>query len=151
MDLSTVIDKNRINLAVDANNKEEALNILIDMLVKSGSIVSKEVFIKDVYLREAEGTTGIGGGIAIPHGKSKTVVQTSLAIGRTKKPIFWESLDDEPIQFIILFAVRDVDSTTVHVRLLGEIAGKLADEEIVEQLLTSKKAEDIISIFSQDN
>jgi PTS system fructose-specific IIA component len=78
-------------------------------------------------------------------------VQTSLAIGRTKKPIFWESLDDEPVQFIILFAVRDVDSTTVHVRLLGEIAGKLADEEIVEQLLTSKKAEDVISIFSQDN
>lgn len=151
MDLSTIIDESRIDLALDAANKEEALDALADMLIKSGVLSSKEGFIKDVYLREAEGQTGIGGGIAIPHGKSKSVLKTSLAIGRTKKPIAWESLDDEPIQCIILFAVRDVDSTTVHVRLLGEVAGKLADEEIVEKLLTSKKAEEIISIFSQDN
>ncbi|MDF2904413.1 MAG: putative IIA-like nitrogen-regulatory protein PtsN [Bacillus sp. (in: firmicutes)] len=151
MDLSTIIDENRINLELDVANKEEALDALADMLIKSGVLSSKEGFIKDVYLREAEGQTGIGGGIAIPHGKSKSVLKTSLAIGRTKKPILWESLDDEPIQCIILFAVRDVDSTTVHVRLLGEVAGKLADEEIVEKLLTSKKPKEIISIFSQDN
>jgi PTS system fructose-specific IIA component len=151
MDLSTIIDENRINLELDVANKEEALDALADMLIKSGVLSSKEGFIKDVYLREAEGQTGIGGGIAIPHGKSKSVLKTSLAIGRTKKPILWESLDDEPIQCIILFAVRDVDSTTVHVRLLGEVAGKLADEEIVEKLLTSRKPKEIISIFSQDN
>jgi len=151
MDLSTIIDEKRINLELDVANKEEALDALADMLIKSGVLSSKEGFIKDVYLREAEGQTGIGGGIAIPHGKSKSVLKTSLAIGRTKKPILWESLDDEPIQCIILFAVRDVDSTTVHVRLLGEVAGKLADEEIVEKLLTSKKPKEIISIFSQDN
>ncbi len=151
MDLSTIIDENRINLELDVDNKEEALDALADMLIKSGVLSSKEGFIKDVYLREAEGQTGIGGGIAIPHGKSKSVLKTSLAIGRTKKPILWESLDDEPIQCIILFAVRDVDSTTVHVKLLGEVAGKLADEEIVEKLLTSRKPKEIISIFSQDN
>lgn len=151
MDLSTIIDENRINLELDVANKKEALDALADMLIKSGVLSSKEGFIKDVYLREAEGQTGIGGGIAIPHGKSKSVLKTSLAIGRTKKPILWESLDDEPIQCIILFAVRDVDSTTVHVRLLGEVAGKLADEEIVEKLLTSRNSKEIISIFSQDN
>lgn len=151
MDLSTIIDENRINLELDVANKAEALDALADMLITSGVLASKEGFIKDVYLREAEGQTGIGGGIAIPHGKSKSVLKTSLAIGRTKKPILWESLDDEPIQCIILFAVRDVDSTTVHVRLLGEVAGKLADEEIVEKLLTSRKPKEIISIFSQDN
>lgn len=151
MDLSTIIDENRIDLELDVANKAEALDALADMLIKSGTLSSKEGFIKDVYLREAEGQTGIGGGIAIPHGKSKSVLKTSLAIGRTKKPILWESLDDEPIQCIILFAVRDVDSTTVHVKLLGEVAGKLADEEIVEKLLTSRKPKEIISIFSQDN
>jgi len=151
MDLSTIIDEKRINLELDVANKEEALDALADMLIKSGVLSSKEGFIKDVYLREAEGQTGIGGGIAIPHGKSKSVLKTSLAIGRTKKPILWESLDDEPIQCIILFAVRDVDSTTVHVKLLGEVAGKLADEEIVDKLLTTRKPKEIISIFSQDN
>ncbi len=151
MDISKILDEQRIYLDLDVANKEEAIEALADMLVKSEVLSSKEGFIKDVYLREAEGKTGIGGGIAIPHGKSKSVLKTSLAIGRTKQPIPWESLDDDPVRCIILFAVRDVDSTTVHIKLLGEIAGKLADEEIVEKLLTSRKPQEIISIFSQEN
>ncbi|VBB07148.1 phosphoenolpyruvate-dependent sugar phosphotransferase system eiia 2 [Lucifera butyrica] len=150
MDLLTVIDESRINLELDAANKAEAINALVDMLMKSGVLSSKEKFIQDVYLREAEGKTGIGGGIAIPHGKSKSVLKTSLAIGRTKRPIFWESLDDQPVRCIVLFAVRDVDSTTMHVKLLGEFAGKLADEQVVEKLLTSTQTSEIIDIFSED-
>lgn len=151
MDLSTVIDENRINLCLEATSKAEALEAMAALLVKSGVLSSKEAFIKDVYLREAEGSTGIGGGIAIPHGKSKSVLKTSIAIGRTTKPIYWESLDDEPVRCIILFAVRDVDSTTVHVKLLGEIAGKLADDEVTNKLLTSNNPEEIIALFSEEN
>jgi len=148
MDLLTVIDESRIDLELDVVDKAEAINALADMLVKSGVLSSKEGFIQDVYLREAEGQTGIGGGIAIPHGKSKSVLKTSLAIGRTKRPIFWESLDGKPVQCIILFAVREVDSTTVHIKLLGEFAGKLADEQVVEKLFTSTQTNEIIDIFS---
>ncbi|WP_346354072.1 PTS sugar transporter subunit IIA [Azotosporobacter soli] len=148
MDLSMVIDESRINLELDVADKAEAIDALADMLMASGALSSKEGFVQDVYLREAEGMTGIGGGIAIPHGKSNSVIKTSLAIGRTKAPILWESLDDEPIQCIILFAVRDVDSTTVHVKLLGEFAGKLADEQVVERLFSSTQTSEIIAIFS---
>ncbi|CUH95324.1 hypothetical protein P22_1394 [Propionispora sp. 2/2-37] len=151
MDLSTVIDENRINLELDVANKAEAIEALADMLMQSGSLSSKESFINDVYVREAAGQTGIGGGIAIPHGKSKSVLKTSLAIGRTKQPIEWESLDEEPVRCIILFAVKEADSTTVHVRLLGQFAGKLADDNVVETLLTSADAKEIIAILSEEN
>jgi len=150
MDISTVLNSNRINLKLDVSNKEEVLNSMVDMLFKEEVITSKENFIKDVYFRETEGATGIGDGIAIPHGKSSSVLKTSLAVARTIHPIEWETLDDKPVRFIILFAVRDVDKTTVHVKLLGEIAEKLADENIVNQLLTSNDASEIITIFSSD-
>ena len=154
MDITTVIDEQRINLHLDANNKAEVLDAMGDMLLKAGVLSSKE----DVYFRESEGTTGIGGGIAIPHGKSSSVLKTSLAIARTLKPIEWETLDDKPVQFIILFAVRDVDKTTVHVRLLGEVAGKLADEDITKKSemdhvfdrLTTNEPAEIIAIFNED-
>jgi len=133
------------------SNKAGAIEALADMLMKSGVLSSKEGFKDDVYAREAAGETGIGGGIAIPHGKSKSVLKTSLAIGRTKQPIAWESLDGEPVRCIILFAVKEADSTTVHVRLLGQLAGSLADEEVVETLLTSTEAKEIIAILSKEN
>lgn len=151
MDISNVLDEQRINLSLAVADKEAAINAMSEMLVKAGVLTSKEDFIRDVYQREAEGSTGIGGGIAIPHGKSASVQKTSLAVARTTQPIKWESLDDEPVQFIILFAVRDIDKTTVHVKLLGEIAGKLADEDVVERLLTSNDPKDIINVFSQEN
>lgn len=149
MDINKIINKNRINLELDATNKEEALNELAELLLKDGVLSSKENFIKDVYLREKEGETGIGGGIAIPHGKSDSVIKTSLAIGRTKKGLEWETLDDEPVRCIILFAVRQVDRTSVHIKLLAQVAGALADDEVVKALLTKNNPEEIINLFKE--
>jgi len=149
MDINKIINKNRINLELNATNKEEALNELAELLLKDGVLSSKENFINDVYLREKEGETGIGGGIAIPHGKSDSVIKTSLAIGRTKEGIEWETLDDEPVRCIILFAVRQVDRTSVHIKLLAQVAGALADDDVVAALLTKNNPEEIIDLFKE--
>ena len=66
-----------------ARNKEEAIRELTEILYKEGKIFDKELFVKDVYLREAEGQTGLGNHIAIPHGKSDAVQVTSIIFGRT--------------------------------------------------------------------
>lgn len=147
MDITKVINKNRINLNLEVANKEEAISSLAELLLRDGVITSKEEFIKDVYLREEEGETGIGGGIAIPHGKSDSVIKTSLAIGRTKEGIQWETLDGEPVRCIILFAVRQVDRTSTHIKLLAQVAGALADDNVIESLLTKENPEDIIDLF----
>lgn len=147
MDITKVINKNRINLNMEAASKEDVINDLAELLLKDGVITSKAEFVKDVYLREEEGETGIGGGIAIPHGKSESVLKTSLAIGRTKEAVQWETVDGEPVKCIILFAVRQVDRTSTHIKLLAQVAGALADDDVIEALLTKENPEDIIDLF----
>ncbi len=150
MDIAAVLTKDCIDLEMDAHNKDEVFDAMSNMLLRAGKLSSKEEFLKDVYFRESKGSTGIGEGIAIPHGKSGSVLKTSLAMARTKEPIDWESLDDKPVRFIIMFAVRDADKTTVHVKMLGEVAGKLADDGLTERLLTSNDPQEVISFFSHE-
>lgn len=84
MDLSKVIKRETIKLDMEATTKEEVIKELTELLYKVNAISNKEKFLKDVFYRESIGTTGIGNGIAIPHGKSKFVNKTSLVIGRAK-------------------------------------------------------------------
>lgn len=151
MDLAGVICSDNIKLEMDATTKDEAIRELTQMLFSTGKIADMDGFIEDVYYRESLGVTGFGNGIAIPHGKSKLVNRTSLAIGRTKEPIEWESLDDQPVNFIILFAVTDEDKTSTHIRLLSQVAIKLSDDDLCERLKLASTPEEIYHIFSGDN
>ena len=126
--IANVIDEKLIALDLDVANKEEMLNRLTDLFDEQGKLNDREAFFKDVMWREGEGQTGIGMGVAIPHGKSKGVNVTSLAIGTSKQPIEWESLDDQPVSVVILFAVTEGDSDVVHLKLLQHVAMLLAHE-----------------------
>lgn len=148
MDFGKVIKNETIELELNGTNKEEVLEELTDLLVKDGAISDREGFLKDVFEREAVSSTGIGGYVAIPHGKSKLVKTTSIAMGRTKEGIEWESLDGLPVRFIILFAVTEEDQNTTHIKLLSKIAGTLADEDVCKELLTVESTEDIVKIFT---
>lgn len=148
MDLAKVIKKETIKLEMEATTKDEALKELVELLYENNKVSDKEAFLKDVLYRESLGTTGIGNYIAIPHGKSKFVNKTSLALGRTKQNIEWETLDGLPVRFIILFAVTDEDKTSVHVRLLAKVASTLGDDDACAKLLESKTNEEILNIFS---
>lgn len=149
MNVSDVLTKERINLNLKSDTKEGALRELTELLYKSGALTDKEGFLNDVLSRESISTTGIGNGIAIPHGKSSNVIETTVAIGRAKKPLEWESVDDRPVEFIVLLAVNENDKTGVHVKLLSQMARKLASEETCKRLLDAKTAEEITSIFSE--
>lgn len=148
MDFGKVIKSETIELELNGTNKEEVLEELTDLLVKDGVISDREGFLKDVFERELVCSTGIGGYVAIPHGKSKSVKKTSIAMGRTKEDIEWDSLDGLPVRFIILFAVTEEDKDTTHIKLLSKIAGTLAYEEACKELLTVESTEDIVKIFT---
>ncbi len=149
MNVSEVLKKENIVTKLDAKTKEEALSALVDVLCASGNIKNRDEFLKDVLDREAVSTTGIGNGIAIPHGKSTNVSETTVAVGRLSSPVEWKSVDDAPVEFVVLLAVNDNDKTGVHVKLLSEMARKLASEENCKKLLNAKDADEIISIFSK--
>lgn len=149
VDLSKVIQKERIKLNMKATTKDEALKELTELLCDTGVISNKEAFLEDVYYRETIGSTGIGNGIAIPHGKSKFVNKTAIAFGKTKADIKWETLDGEPVNFVILFAVTESDKTSTHVRLLSKVATKLGDDEACEALLKATTPEEVYDIFTR--
>lgn len=149
-DLIRVINKKTIKLDMKATTKGEALEELTTLLYDAGAISDKKAFLDDVYYRESLGSTGIGNGIAIPHGKSKFVTRTSLALGRTSTDIEWESIDNKPIRFIILFAVADNDKGSIHIRLLSQVASKLADDKVCSKLLKAGSPEEVYQIFARD-
>ena len=135
MDISNVLNVKSIKLNMMAKSKEEAIEELTDLLVQDGAVINKEDFLKDVWLREEQGSTGFENHIAIPHGKSSGVARTALAMGRTQYEIPWETMDGSDVRCIILFAVCLVDQNATHIRLLSQVSGSLADEEIIEKLV----------------
>ena len=149
MNVAEVLKKERIAENLSAKTKEEALAKLTDLLFESGALSDKDAFLKDVLDREAVSTTGIGNGIAIPHGKSANVKETTVAIGRLENEVEWESVDDKPVKLIVLLAVNEEDKTGVHVKLLSGMARKLAAEQTCKRLLDAKDADEIINIFSE--
>ena len=93
IDLTKVINKSLMIVQSKASSKKEILIELSNLLEKEGYVKNSEEFLKDVYLREEEGITGIGSNIAIPHGKSDAVIKTTVAIATLEDEIYWETLD----------------------------------------------------------
>jgi len=151
MDISNVLNVKNIKLNLMAKSKEEAVEELTDLLVRDGAVNNKAQFLKDVWLREEQGSTGFENHIAIPHGKSSGVARTALAIGRTQYEIPWETMDGSDVRCIILFAVCLVDQNATHIRLLSQVSGSLADEEIIEELLKENDPQKIIELLSSED
>lgn len=106
MNLLEVINENAVAVNVKAQNKEEVFECVCDLLLKDGSITSKEEFKQDLYIRESQGKTGIGDGIAIPHGKSLAVKRNCISVLKLEQPIQWETLDGLPAQVFILSLIH---------------------------------------------
>ncbi|MEL2098056.1 PTS sugar transporter subunit IIA [Klebsiella pneumoniae] len=150
MDISTVLNVKNIKLNMTARTKEEVIEELTDLLIQDGAVSNKEDFIRDVWLREELGSTGFENHIAIPHGKSSGVSRTALAIGRTQHAIPWETMDGSDVRCVILFAVCLVDQNATHIRLLAQVSGSLADEDIIAKLLVESDPHKIIALFNSE-
>lgn len=149
MAVKEILDKRVIDLNMKASNKDEVIRHLALLLHQAGYVDDLEGYVKDVYLREQEGITGIGGHVAIPHGKSDFVDKVGIAVGRTKDMVEWESYDEEPVDLFFLFAVpSDSEGAKDHLRLIAELAGKLGNEDIMGRLQKANTYEDLVEAFS---
>lgn len=147
--IESVLDENLISFNLKGKEKDDILKEMVDILYKNKCISNSKVFLQDVYSRENEGFTGIGEGIAIPHGKSDTVLRTSVVVGRTEKDIDWNSIDGKPVHLIIMLAIKSFDKT-VHIKLLSKIATSLCKKENIEELMKVEDKRKVIELFSRD-
>ena len=148
MALKEILNENIIDLYLKGTTKDEILRELSEKLLAEKYISDIDQFIKDIYVREAEGVTGMGNHIAIPHGKSDAVNKIGIAIGRTKHEVEWESYDEEPVNLFFLFCVsNDNDFAKNHMMLLAELAGKLGNDARVEKLQSVSSKDELINLL----
>nr|WP_106786744.1 PTS sugar transporter subunit IIA [Brochothrix thermosphacta] len=147
LDITKVLDKKLINVDLKSNTKEGVIAELSQMLAKESYLIDEKQFIADVMQREEEVLTGLGEGIAIPHGKSEGVQTTTIAIGKLSNGLEWGSLDDQPVHVIILFAVKNTDATTMHIKLLQKVAIMLADNNFLTSLREANTADEIYELI----
>jgi len=141
----TIFDRNVIDLNMKASTKDEVIRELATLLYKENYLSKLDDFIASVYEREAEGITGMGNNVAIPHGKSDSVMRAGIAIGKTNKMIHWESYDNQPVNFFFLFAVPDdVSGAKLHLQLLSKVAAKLSDDELLNRLKITHSVDEVI-------
>lgn len=147
IELEKIIDKELMIIDSKAKNKQEVLAELVELLVEKGYVTDQAEFLADVYLREQEGETGIGQGIAIPHGKSQAVQKTTVAIATLAKEIEWETLDGRGVEAVILFAVKDSDANTTHILLLQQIAILLANDAFLTKLKAVTSVDELFELI----
>ena len=120
----------------------------VDLRVKSEKISDREAYRKQVYLREEESTTGIGEGIAIPHGKCDAVKKPGLAAMVIKNGVEFEALDDEPVTLLFLIAAPNTEDN-IHLDVLSKLSVMLMDEEFTESLRNASSVDEFMDIIDK--
>ncbi|MBR5671865.1 MAG: cation:proton antiporter [Spirochaetales bacterium] len=144
------ISKDLIICNLKAGSKEEAILELVDLVSKSPNITDRKVLLDDIMQREAKMSTGMEHGIAFPHAKSEGVKHLTVAIGRKKSGIEFDSLDGLPSQIFVLIA-SPTDEASPHLQVLAAMSGVLSQEENRKKILNAKSAEEIASVFSAES
>ncbi|MBU3843175.1 MAG: PTS sugar transporter subunit IIA [Candidatus Fusobacterium pullicola] len=148
--MEKILSEENIFLEIEAKTKDELLELLAEKLNKAGKLINKSTFIKDIYIRENEGITGIENGLALPHGKSEGVKETTIVVAKLKKAIEWETLDNSKVDLVVLFAVRLEDKNELHLKLLAKIAGNLSEEENINRIKEINDKKEIIKILEKE-
>ncbi len=148
MRITDLLDKRSISLDGTPKTKSQALDAMVELMVRSGKIQDPEAYRKQVYAREEESTTGIGGGIAIPHGKCDAVTRPGLAAMVVKDGVEFESLDGAPATLLFLIAAPDTEDN-IHLDVLSKLSVLLMDGEFTEALRNAGTPEEFLEIIDR--
>ena len=148
MRITDLLDRRSVSLTAAPKTKSETLDMAVDLMVKSEKISNREAYRKQVYLREEESTTGIGEGIAIPHGKCDAVKKPGLAAMVIKNGVEFEALDDEPVTLLFLIAAPNTEDN-IHLDVLSKLSVMLMDEEFTESLRNASSVDEFMDIIDR--
>ena len=146
MRITDLLDKRSISLNAAPADKKETLDLAVELMAKSGKLSDVEKYRAQVYAREEESTTGIGEGIAIPHGKCDAVKAPGLAAMVIKNGVEYESLDGEPVTLLFLIAAPNTNDN-VHLDVLSKLSVMLMDENFTTSLRNAKSVDEFLQII----
>ena len=148
--LDKMLVKDCIKLNLNAKNKIEVIDELVDVLYNAGRLNDKDEFRKTILNREEQSSTGLEEGIAIPHGKSSSVKIPTVAFGLSREGIDYDSLDGEPSKLFFMIAAP-ADATDSHIETLSQLTSLLLDDDIREQLLKVKTEQEVLDILLKED
>ena len=138
-----------INLNLKGQTKQEIIDEMVEILYQGGKLNDKEEYKKAILAREAQSSTGLEEGIAIPHAKTSAVKIPSIAFGLSKNGVDYESLDGEPSKLFFMIAAP-ANASDTHIEILSKLTTMLLDDEIREKLLEVKTKQEVIDILTSD-
>jgi len=147
MDLSDLIDTSAIMPALKANSKKQLLQLLAEKAAAVTGIPEREVF-DTILQRERLGSTGVGNGIAIPHGKLAAVKRITGIFARLETPVDFESLDDQPVDLVFLLLAPE-GAGADHLKALSRIARVLRSSETAAKIRGTRDASAIHALLSE--
>ncbi|MDF1869292.1 MAG: PTS sugar transporter subunit IIA [Phycisphaerales bacterium] len=146
MNLSDILTVDCIQAPLNATDKQNAINELVDLLAQNDMIKNPESLKDAVWSREQTRTTGIGHGLAIPHGKCDSITSPTLAIGRPSTPMEFESMDSQPVELIVLLA-SPTASTREHIEALASVSRIMNNPSFRDEIYKADNAKDIYDLL----
>jgi fructose-specific phosphotransferase system IIA component len=147
MVLTQILQPTCIKVPLEGKDKLSVISELIDLLDANGLLLDRDAASEAIFMREQTRSTGIGSGIAIPHGKCKGVRELVMAVGITREPIDFQSVDEKPVTIVILL-VSPPDQTGPHIQALAKISRLMLDEGFRQALENASSADEVYELLS---
>ena len=148
MVLTQILEPAYIKVPLDGKNKKSVIMELVDILDANGLLTDKNDVLEAVLMREQTRSTGIGSGIAIPHGKCKGVKDLVMAMGISHEGIDFQSIDEKPV-YIVVLLVSPIDRTGPHIQALARISRLMLDEEFKNKLQNAASAQELYELINE--
>ena len=148
MNLTQILEPNCIKVPLDNHEKKSVITELVDLLDSNGLLSDRNLALDAVLLREQTRSTGIGSGIAIPHGKCNSVKELVMAIGITAQPIDFKSIDGKPVKIVILL-VSPANKTGPHIQALAQISRLMLDKTFKQKLEQATSRDDVYKLLNE--
>jgi len=143
MDVGSLVSKDVVKVPLEAYDKEEAIAELVELLIRSEKVRDRDGVLKALYERETKGSTGIGGGVAIPHAKHPDLKGVALAVGVSPDGIEFDAVDGEPVHLIFL-VVAETHNPGPNVELLADIGHLMQVPGLAEAMKSARTAEELV-------
>lgn len=148
MNLLDILSPSAIKVPLESTDKKAVIFELVDLLADAGKINNRDELKKIVWEREQQRTTGIGEGLAIPHGKSRGSDQLFMAIGKPAEPIDFDAIDKRPVRLVVLL-ISPPEKTADHIQALGKISRMMSDPATRVAAYNAESVDDLFELFEQ--
>ncbi len=146
--VSEILDPQCVVVPLQASTKREAIDMLVDALAAAGRVTDAAAVKKAVWEREQQRSTGIGEGLAIPHGKTAASRGLSLAVGRLAAPIDYDSIDRKPVRLVVLL-VSPPERTSEHIQALGRISRLMTNASFRDRVYAADDPQQLLELFRE--